>query len=337
MQIKTLKQFCIVFFLMIFIVGLGKVAAQISSSETLFQKPKITIVKTSYQGWQDSWVLSNGQIEVVVVPQIGRVMQFRFKDGESPFWENRKLDGKLPNPQSQEWGNFGGDKTWPAPQSDWKQVTGREWPPPAGFDAMPTKTELKSNGVKLISSTDPFYGIQTDRLIQIDPKKAVMTISTTYRKVKGQPKEIAVWTVTQLRDPIAIYAALPKTSIFPQGYIPLSDAVPANLTVKDQLLSLTRSATTSHKIGCDASPLLWIGNKVAMRIDSPRIRGANYPDRGSSAEIYTNPDPEPYVELEFLSPLKKLQVGESIHFVTTYTLLHRSLVSSELEARKILH
>lgn len=306
------------------------------SQQSSSPRTKITVVKTNYRGWRDSWVLSNGKVEVVVVPQIGRVMQFRFKDGENPFWENQQLNGKLSNSRSQGWHNFGGDKTWPAPQSDWKQVTGREWPPPVGFDPMPMKIELKSNGIKLISTIDPFYGIQTERLIQLDPEKAVMTISTTYQKIKGEPKEVAIWVITQLQDPTVIYAALPEPSIFPGGYNQQSNILSNDLKVKDGILSLIRSATVSYKIGCDSRKLLWVGKKVAISIEAPRIVGANYPDHGSSAEIYTNPNPDAYVELEFLSPLKKMQIAESIHFTTTYTLIQRSLVGSELEARKIL-
>jgi len=302
-------------------------SSQALSQQSSSPRTKITVVKTPYHGWRDAWVLSNGKVEVVVVPQLGRVMQFRFKHGENPFWENRKLDGKSPDPRSQDWHNFGGDKAWPAPQSDWKQVTRRAWPPPVGFDAMPMTIELKNNGVKLISAIDPFYGIQAQRLIQLDPEQAVMTISTTYQKVKGEPQEVGIWVITQLQDPTVIYAALPEPSIFPEGYNQQSNTLPADLKVNNGILSLTRSATTSHKIGCDSSMLLWVGKQVAMRIDAPQIVGANYPDRGSSAEIYTNPNPDAYVELEFLSPLKKMQIAESIHFTTTYTLMQRAVLS----------
>ncbi|MGA7938103.1 MAG: hypothetical protein WCA35_31430 [Kovacikia sp.] len=265
-------------------------------------------------------------------------MQFRFQDGENPFWENPQLPGKAPASKSQQWQNFGGDKTWPAPQSDWLQVTGREWPPPAGFDAMPMQGEAIRNGVKLISSRDRSrsYGIRVERLIQLDPEKAVMTVSTTYQKITGKPQNVAIWVITQLREPIAIYAVLPRPSIFPKGYNQQSNELPVDLKVQRGVLSLSRSATTGHKIGCDSSRLLWVGKKVAMRIDVPRIRGADYPDQGSSAEIYTNPDPDAYVELEFLSPLKELHIGESIHFTTTYTLIRRSTISLETESRKIL-
>src|SRR4051794_8176914 len=79
-----------------------------------------TITKTNYHGWPNSYILSNGSVEAIVVPSIGRVMQFKFVGEDSgPFWENRAMDGKHPIPASKEWGNFGGDKTWPSPQDDW--------------------------------------------------------------------------------------------------------------------------------------------------------------------------------------------------------------------------
>src|SRR5438105_557564 len=71
----------------------------------------VHIRKTVYHGWPEALTVSNGKVEAVVIPAIGRVMQFRFageKDG--PFWENRSLDGKNPDSQSAEWINFGGDK-----------------------------------------------------------------------------------------------------------------------------------------------------------------------------------------------------------------------------------
>ena len=66
-----------------------------------------------------------------------------------------------------------------------------------------------------------------------------------------------------------------------------------------------------------------------------RLRNAEYPDGGSSAEIYTNPDPLPYVELEMLSPLATMKRGAVIEWANTYTLLHRSLSTPEAEALAI--
>jgi Domain of unknown function (DUF4380) len=315
--------------------GLGLLlSAVVSWGQIASSQDAVTVTKTNYRGWQNSIVLSNPQVEIVIVPAIGRVMQFQFKDAAATFWENRKLDGKLPNPNSQNWLNFGGDKTWIAPQSDWEKITGRSFPPPPAFDSMPVTAKVDGSNVTLISPVDPFYGIRTYRQIRLNPAKAVMTIDTTYEKVKGEPRELAVWTITQLRDPVGVYAKLPQPSIFPSGY-DRQTGLPANLKVENGILSLTRDRQRKHKIGSDASSLLWLGEKVALRIDSPRLAGANYPNRGSSAEIYTNADPDAYVELEFLSPLQKLQVGEKMHLTTTYTLIRRNSINADVEARKI--
>ncbi|MBW4597576.1 MAG: DUF4380 domain-containing protein [Brasilonema angustatum HA4187-MV1] len=336
MKAKTWNLFCFALLLTVFIVGWGQVTAKIPNQKAPSQYAKITVVKTNYQGWRDSWVLSNGQVEAIIVPAIGRVMQFRLIDGEGTFWENPKMFGKAPNPASEKWVNFGGDKTWPAPQSDWTKIMGRDWPPPTGFDSIPVQAKVDGSEVTLISPIDPLYGIRTYRRIRLHPQKPVMTISTSYEKVKGEPKKIAVWVITQLRHPVGVYAALPQASIFPQGYNRQSEELPANLKVENGMLSLTRDPKKSHKIGCDASTLLWIGEKVVVRIDSPREPGVSYPDQESSTEIYTNSAPDAFVELEFLSPLKTLQIGQRINLTTTYTLLRRTTPNPEEEARKII-
>ncbi|MBW4605001.1 MAG: DUF4380 domain-containing protein [Calothrix sp. FI2-JRJ7] len=328
MKAKSLLLFCLGF--LITVCCCLEVTANIPA--------KITVTKINYQGWQDSYILSNGQVEAVVVPKVGRVMQFRFKGGEGTFWENDQVYGKAPNIKSEEWGYFGagGDKTWPAPQSAWEKITGRAWPPPGTFDSVPVTARVNRNDVTLISPIDPFYGIRTFRTITLERHKPVMKITTSYEKVKGKPQNVSIWIVTQLRDPVAAYAALPQPSIFPEGYNKQSENLPANLKVDNGLLSLTRDRNKSHKIGCDASTLLWMGEKVALRIGSPRVPGASYPDNNSSAEIYTNLDPKTYVELEFLSPLKTLRTGEKMDLTTTYTLIPRITENAEQEARKIL-
>jgi hypothetical protein len=328
MKAKSLLLLCLAFFLGAFFCL--DVTANIPA--------KITVTKTNYQGWQNSYILSNPQVEAVVVPKVGRIMQFRFKGGEPIFWENSQVYGKAPNIKSEEWGYFGagGDKTWPAPQSEWEKITGKGWPPPATFDSVPVTARVNSSEVTLISPIDPFYGIRIYRKITLEQDKPVMKITTTYEKVTGKPQNVSVWIVTQLRDPVAVYAALPQQSIFPEGYNKQSENLPANLKVDNGLLSLKRDRNKSHKIGSDASTLLWMGEKVTVRIDSPRVPGASYPDNNSSAEIYTNLDPNNYVEFEFLSPLKTLRIGEKIDLTTTYTLIKRISDNSEQEAKKIM-
>lgn len=290
-----------------------------------------------YFGWERSWTISNGRVEAVVVPAIGRVMQFRFVGKTSPLWEDTALRGKNPDPASSEWGNFGGDKTWPSPQAEWGKITPRGWPPPVAFDSMPLETSVRRDGVVLRSPVDPHYGIRTERVVHLEPDAPVMTIVTSYEKVSGDPIEVGIWIITQLEDPVAAFAVLPPKSIHSEGYNRQSgDILPANLAVDGRLVSMTRDPERASKIGTDASRLLWVGSAQMLLIESPRIPGARYPDQESSAEIYTNPNPKAYVELEMLGPLHAMKPGDRISQTNTYTLLPRQHSDAKTDATRVL-
>lgn len=287
--------------------------------------PQDPATRGAYHGWTDAIRLGNGVVEAVIVPSIGRVMQFQFAgEDDGPLWENPALAGGTASPGAREWANYGGDKIWPAPQTGWSEVIGRAWPPPAGFDGLPMKVELAGSGVTLISAVDAAFGVRTLRRIELRPDRPVMTITTTFEKIAGDPVEIGVWVITQVKDPVAVLA-------FPAGdppsggaYVRLSDEVPPDLKIEPGRISLTRDPAKNHKIGLGSGTLLWIGRTELLRIDSAPRAGGKYPDGGCSAEVYTNADPLAYVELELLGPLAPMKVGDKIEHVTTYTLARRS-------------
>ena len=293
---------------------------------------EVSVEKITYHGWNDCLILKNSKVEAIIVPAVGRVMQFRFAGEEDGvFWENRALDGKSPDPKSKDWGNFGGDKTWPAPQSDWAKVTDRAWPPPPAFDSMPVESStgrLKpaAKGVWLKSPIDPFYGIRTERIISLGEEDSssegasFIQIRTIYHKVEGEPRKVGIWTITQLKDPVEVLMPVTATSAFKEGYNKQSDALPLGLTLRDGLLAMKRDRTKNTKIGNDSDKLIWVGERSVLQIESPRVANAEYPDQGSSAEVYTNADPLPYVELELLGPLTTMKTGDRIEQMMKYTL-----------------
>ena len=296
----------------------------------------VTIEKRPYNGWQQAFTLGNGKVEAVVVPAVGRVMQFRFtgeKDG--PFWENHALDGKNPDSQSSEWVNFGGDKTWPAPQSEWAKITGRGWPPPKAFDSMPVEAEIQDEALIVRSKIDPNYGIRTERRITLSANEPEMKIETIYHKVEGAPIRVGIWVITQLSDPVKVFMPVPKDTPFAPGYNKQSEILPANLQFNPPWVTCSRSTKDSTKIGSDASDLIWANNKWILAIHAPRESSVDFPDQGSSAEIYTNPDPNAYVELETLGPLKSLKRGETMSRTQTYRLYRRGTESLEEQVQSL--
>ena len=88
------------------------------------------------------------------------------------------------------------------------------------------------------------------------------------------------------------------------------------------MLSLRRHPSLFTKIGSDASSMAWVGKSCVLRIDAETGPG-EYPDGGCVTEVYTNPDPQKYVELETLGPMVKISVAGQIRRATAYTVMPR--------------
>jgi hypothetical protein len=292
----------------------------------------ISVSKIEYHGWKDCYLLASAALEVVVVPAIGRVMQLRrIGDDAGVLWQNSELDGQLPKPNSGTWANFGGDKCWPAPQSDWPPIMGHEWPPPAAFDASPFEVSVTCSGLTLKSPVDSAWGIQAVRHIELDSARPVMQVRTEFSKMTGEPVRVAIWTIAQFQDPACIAIELPGNSRFPSGYTKLIKDDPAELVVNGRLLTFVRHASMFAKIGSDANEIVWVGQTSVVRVQSEQLPG-EYPDGGCHLEVYTNPGAQKYVELETLGPLVDLEAGHTIAHTTTYTMSSRTSADARVDA-----
>jgi hypothetical protein len=296
----------------------------------------VTVARVSYHQWPDCFLIANGSIEATIVPAIGRVMQLRLAgEADGAFWENRALDGQMHDSVSNDWINFGGDKCWPAPQAVWTGQQGREWPPPVAFDARPAEAVASERGVIVTSPIDMSFGIQVVRHVELDAEKPVMRIETEYRKLLGDAVRVGIWTITQFKDPEQICILMPEESRFATGYVRLLEAEPAGLKTAGRILSLGRHPRQHVKVGTDGNSLAWVGRNCVVRIDAEAGPG-EYPDGGCVTEVYTNPDPLKYVELETLGPLTTMSVGGRIRQTTAYTVTPRSMRDAEAEATRAL-
>ena len=306
--------------------------ATLSLTASLFAQVKVE--KATWHGWSDAVVLKNPVAAVVIVPSIGRVMNFSLLDKsgqptEGPLWNNREMDGKPVEPTSQQWGNFGGDKSWPELQAEWPTIQKRGWPPPAGFDASVNSIEIKGTEVTLTTPVDASYGIRETRVINLDKSAAIMTIATNYEKVQGEPVKTGIWTITQLTSPENAYAEIPAKSVFENGYANLSPAPIFELSKEADRVRVRRDPNKSTKMGTDGNWLLWTGagvdgNKLSLKIEriSTPPAGAEWPDKGARLNIYTNPDKggQPYVELEVMGAMQTMKIGDKATSTNRYTL-----------------
>jgi hypothetical protein len=313
----------------------GRPEISIRSESPVIEGVGVSITRIAWHGWDDCYLLANGSIETIVVPAINRVMQLRLAgEGPGSLWKNGALSGQLHPTGFHEWRNFGGDKCWPAPQSAWPAVLGRDWPPPMAFDSMQAEAIATPSAVIVTSPIDAFFGIQVVRHLELDPVRPIMRIRTQFRKLLGDPITVSIWTVTQMQEPERICALLPARPQFARSYIPLLNAEPAGLKVEGRMLSLSRHPRAYVKIGTEAASLAWVGRNCVVRIDAD-VEFGDYPDGGCVTQIYTNPNPLSYVELETLGPLKNMSIGDKIERTTVYSLMPRTMADAEAEALKI--
>jgi hypothetical protein len=289
---------------------------------------------TNYHGWSNSIMLDNGVVQTTIVPAIGRIMQFRFADqAEGPLWENPLMYGKAPTANSWDTtGAFGGDKVWPSPQSVWN------WPPPRGFDTMAFTGAVTTASVTLVGPVDSGFGMRVVREIALHPTEPIMRVSSTFEKLRGSARQVGVWVITQVNNAERVFVPLPASTIFAKGYTNLS-SLPKGLVVTNGLVSLARDPNASSKIGTDAGGVVWVGTNTTLLIESPRSPGVGpkgFPDGGCSAEVYTNPNPTPYIELELLGPLATLATNDTLSATSIYSLFRRGQAGAMDEAQSVL-
>jgi hypothetical protein len=309
--------------------------------------PAVTVSQGSFDGW-DALFLRNRAAEVTVVPAIGRIMQIALRNGDGvatqgPFWSHPGIGPDLGGDENG-WINFGGDKAWPAPQSRWEAIVGKGWPPPKTFDASPFETKVVSvigatgDQVEILSAVDPAYGVRVRRTIALDPAAPIVTVETCYEKVEGEPIRIGVWTITQLASPERLFMRLPARSTFSGGYGLRLPAPPKDLLVDGRLLSLARDPAAKTMLASDGDALLWVGSSADLLIEAvndPHDSSGEWPD-GAHAQIYTSSDEAlPYVELELLSPLRDLRIGERASLRVRYTLEARASADPIAGAKRV--
>ncbi len=295
---------------------------------------------TNYHSWTNVVAVNNGIVEALIVPNDGRVQQFRFLgDTNGALWEDPTLYGQTPT-GSAVYQNFGGDKAWPSPQGYWG------WPPPTGFDGYPATVSFTNGVVTLVTPVDANYKIRTTRIIELLFNEPVMRIRTIFERTEAPSatwsnRYVGVWIDCQATVTSAsrCYVPVPSPSIFANGYTTsgssyFTSTLPAAFTNANGLISFGPDGNTNHKLGFDSGTLVLVGTNLSLRVDAPRVPGVPYPDGSSSTEVYTAGTS--YFELELLGPIAKMPVGGRMEFVTTYSLFRRTETTPDAEAQKVL-
>ena len=269
-------------------------------------------IATLQYGGRRAYKLTDGKTQAVIVPDIGRVMSYGRVGGPNLLWNLAGSPGK------EGWKNYGGDKTWLAPQSSWKAFHGKNsWPPDEAFDGKPHRAEVLSGGkVRMVSPLSP-TGIRLTRTMYF-ADNGDFVIEQMARKERGAPVRASIWSVTQTVPGEAVFLPRDERSTYSNGFAPMGKLTDSQ-KIEQVTPKLLRVATFNRgggsKIGVDApvSSIASVRDGVAFVQKSPKPRGV-YPDAeggaGFPVELYVSGEAANfYLEMELLGPLKNFSVG----------------------------
>lgn len=313
-----------------------------------------SLEQADFRGWQAVY-LRNGLVSLAAVPDIGgRIMAYDLQD--YPYlYVDRQLAGKLFSPEENlgdgtlaAWKNYGGDKTWPAPQG-WENDDQWHGPPDPLLDSgrytLKTKTAQPEFAcLEMVSPPDPRSGVQISRKLTLRQGSTRLSLDLKFTNISERQVRWSIWDVVQLQaerelpdgtlahEPQCVISApLNPHSRFPKGYQVLFGAEDNS------------QWTTDPQSGLFVAPYRWEIGKVA--IDSPGdwiafsnnasghafiarytfFPGQEYPDFGATVECWTvgkgqvaNLNYENsaiyLMEAEILSPFYDFQPGEARTF-----------------------
>ncbi len=277
-----------------------------------------TVSKTKWRDF-DAYKLTDGRTEAIVVPKLGgRLVHYGKVNGPNFMWT-----GEPGTERGDDALMWGGEKTYIGPHTMWGFTQPTMWPPPA----VPNTSEYEATIVdgrllRTVSPKWPAYGARVTREVSFDPSGDLI-FNHSVEKVPGSLTLVAAWTIAQTAPADAVYAPLNPESPYKNGIFwftkPLSlDQFGAAL-LTPTLLKIRPITGTVYKLAADPvkPSLVAVKDGVAFVLQAEPQKGQypeGAPDAGMTLEIYHHPLPPPreYTELEFLSPLHRLEEGATL-------------------------
>ncbi len=269
----------------------------------------MTLKATTFFGRQ-AYQLANDQLSLLIVPAFsGRVMELNY-GGKNYLWVNLPLlKGEIGgDPTFGNWMNWGGYKTWLAPQSEWldPEVQSDEMDNVEWEIVAQTETELELRG-PVIS----WGGVQLGRRLALEGAGPKVRVQELMFNPGKETRTWAVWAVAQF--PIPGWATYPPNGqrkiLVPPAQPFHGDQLRFRGDAKWKVGALTAAGWGSYHADSWPAP---------FRVKFPVQPKRRYPDE-CSLETWSNTRPS-YMELEWLGPLVTLAPGEGWTFETEWDL-----------------
>ncbi len=281
----------------------------------------MTVEKIEYAGWPNCYRISNGEVELVVTSDVGpRIIRYGFVGGQNFFVE---LEEDLGQTGGEDWRLYGGSRIWVAPEDATYSY---------GADNFPVEVTVSGS---TLTAQAPLENTGVHKSIQVELEPTGTAVKVTCGLANGTiwPLRIATWVLTMMHPGGTAIATVPPRGTHPEVLAPTNPLVMFAFTnladprwtwlEKYIVLRQDRDNTDPEKIGLfnPATRGAYLLNGELFVKKFAALPGEEYPDMGSSMELFTN---ERFLELETLGPAQTLAPGESMDHVEHWSL-HRPI------------
>ena len=281
----------------------------------------MSITKTNYLGLPNCLRLANETVELIVTTDVGpRILKYALIGGEN-------ILGEHPHAAIQtrlgEWKPRGGHRLWIAPEN---------MPDSYAPDNSPIEFTIDEQSSSVILTQAVEAATNTQKIIGIKLSEKNSQIEITHKIVNqgAQEIELAAWALTIMRGggvcivpneqfaPYSHETLLPIRNLAVWSYTDFTD--PRWQFEKNEIrLKVDEKLENPQKIGVlnkqGWTAYEWQNLRFTKHFEFDET--AIYPDLNSNVELYTAGS---FVEVETLSPLVKLQPGETVTHVERWEL-----------------
>ncbi|HTP32383.1 MAG TPA: hypothetical protein VMJ75_09425 [Candidatus Acidoferrales bacterium] len=287
----------------------------------------LTVEKQNYRGWPNSWLVSNGEIDLVVTGDIGpRIMRFGFAGGQNFF---KEFDDQLGGSGEETWQLRGGHRVWIAPEDPVMTYAP---------DNAPCKIAVRAGKLEVTGPIEALTGLEKKLIVTMEEGTSVEIVHQI-RNAGDKPYALAPWALTMMAQGGWGIHGFPPRGTHPEVLPPSNPLVMWAFThLNDPRWTLTRKYLALRQDPANSQPQklgaynrhTWGGYLLHSELFLKRYEAtadpAAYPDFGCTFEMFTNAD---FLELETLGPMTTLPRGESVSHTERWSA-HRPVRIPEL-------
>lgn len=285
---------------------------------TVNMNASVKVERTEYKGWKNCFRISNSEIELIVISDVGpRIIRFGFVGGQNLF---KEFPDQLGRSGEEKFQLRGGDRVWKAPED-----AIATWVP----DNVPVEVQITASGLIAREPVEPLTKLQKEIEISMDPSGTQVKVSHRIRNHSLFPLEFAPWALTMMAQGGIAVSGFPPRGQHPinlEATNPLVMWAYTNLadprwkfTKKYLLLRQDPANNEAQKLGMfnrDTWAAYFLnGNVFVKRTQSDPSK--TYPDFGCSFETFTNSE---FLEIETLGPMTNVLPGQTVEQVEHWAL-----------------